>query len=296
MSDSPRPRRVPKTVTVARTESITRDLVRVHFSGAELEPLAYTDHYVKILFPPAGADYRWPFDPEELRETLPREQWPVTRTYTIRSYDPARGELAIDFVVHGDAGLAGPWAATVQPRESIGFLGPGGGWRPNPDADVHLLVGDESALPAIAAALEQLPDGARALVFAEVADASAHVPLRVRPGVEVQWVHRDEVAAADSNANGAGHGSAYGRGLVSAVRAADWPDGVVEVFVHGNADMIRDLRRYLFLERQVPRERASISGYWRSGQNEDAWQAGKRDFNAQMERDEADRAAPQSLR
>ena len=160
MSDSPRPRRVPKTVTVARTESITRDLVRVHFSGAELEPLAYTDHYVKILFPPAGADYRWPFDPEELRETLPREQWPVTRTYTIRSYDPARGELAIDFVVHGDAGLAGPWAATVQPGESIGFLGPGGGWRPNPDADVHLLVGDESALPAIAAALEQLPDGA----------------------------------------------------------------------------------------------------------------------------------------
>lgn len=83
---------------------------------------------------------------------------------------------------------------------------------------------------------------------------------------------------------------------MSAVRAADWPDGVVEAFVHGNADMIRDLRRYLFLERQVPRERASISGYWRSGQNEDAWQAGKRDFNAQMERDEADRAAPQSLR
>ena len=108
-------------------------MVRLYFVGDDvrgLSELTFTDHYVKLLFPPAGADYRWPFDPEQIRAERPAEEWPVTRTYTIRSFDPATGELAIDFVVHGDAGLAGPWAAAVEPGESIGFHGPGGGYAP----------------------------------------------------------------------------------------------------------------------------------------------------------------------
>lgn len=277
MSTAQRPRRVPKTMVVDRTEWITRDLVRIHFRGGDLprlDPLTQTDHYVKLLFAPAGADYTWPFDVEDLKQRLPADEWPVTRTYTIRSFDADRGELAMDFVVHGDSGLAGPWAAQAQPGDAIGFLGPGGGWRPSETADVHLLVGDESALPAIGAALDQLPGGARALVFAEVADSTVHIPLPVHPGVAVTWVHRDEA------------GLGYGQGLAAAVRSAPWPAGRVEAFVHGNAEMIKDLRRYLFIERGLPRDQVSISGYWRSGQNEDAWQAGKREFNRQMEEDE----------
>ena len=212
MSDQ-RPQRRPRvmrTATVTRTERLTRDLVRVHLEGSDLttiEPSEQTDRYVKLLFAPAGADVTRagaltvvgggdyltkPFDPDTLREERPREQWPVTRTYTIRSLDPVAGQMALDFVVHGDEGLAGPWAAAARPGDGIGFYGPGGGWGPDPTADHHLLVGDESAAPAIAAALDALPHDARASVFVEVADATTHVPLRTTPGIQITWVHRDE--------------------------------------------------------------------------------------------------------
>lgn len=279
----PRSRRVPKSATVLRTEQVAPDFVRVVLGGddiAAMAPLEFTDHYVKLLFPPAGADYRWPFDPDALRETHPRQEWPVTRTYTIRWLDRAAGELALDFVVHGDSGLAGPWAAAAQPGDAIGFFGPGGAWAPSPTADVHLFAGDEAAVPAIAAALEALPEGARALVFVETANQSSHIPLPERDGFDVTWVHRDD--------EGLGHGHS----LAKAVRAADWPQGRVEAFVHGNADMIKDLRRYLFVERGLPRDQVSISGYWRSGQTEDAWQSSKREFVEQLEAEEGALTGP----
>ena len=166
-------------------------MVRLHLVGDDVQALpdlTLTDHYVKLLFPPAGADYRWPFDPEQIRAERPAEEWPVTRTYTIRSLDRVSGELAIDFVVHGDAGLAGPWAAAVAPGESIGFHGPGGGYAPDPAAPTHLLVGDEAALPAIAAALDVLPEDASAEVFVEVADADHRIPLRETSRTRLTWV------------------------------------------------------------------------------------------------------------
>lgn len=270
-----RSRRI-RSATVQSTEWLTPDLVRVWLTGpdlADFPELPFTDHYVKIFFPPSGADYRWPFDPDELRRTVPPEQWPVTRTYTVRTFDREAGRLAIDFVVHGDAGLAGPWAAQARPGEQIGFRGPGGAYAPDPDCDVQLLVGDEAAFPAIAATLERLPAGARAEVFLEVAGADRHLALPAADRSVVHWVHRGA--------------EPYGQPLARAVREHGLPAGRVQVFVHGNAGLIKDLRRYLFVEQRFDRTRASISGYWRTGQTEDGWQSGKRDFVAAMEADEA---------
>lgn len=270
-----KPRKI-RSATVVRKEWLTPDMVRVYFTGpdlADLPELTFTDHYVKILFPPEGADYSWPFDPEALRESAPREQWPVTRTYTIRSFDRAVGELAIDFVVHGDAGLAGPWAAKAEPGAQLGFRGPGGAYAPEADYDSHLLVGDEAAIPAIAAALERLPEGSRALAFVEVADVDHQQSLPSSDRIEIVWVHRGA--------------QPYGEPLTRAVRQRGLPDGNVQAFVHGNAGMIKDLRRFLFVDNEVDRKQVSISGYWRTGQNEDAWQSGKRDFMAGVEAEEA---------
>src|SRR5687768_2618520 len=142
MADRPRKARQTRTATVLRKEWLSPSMVRLHFGGDDLRALpelTFTDHYVKLLFPSAGADYRWPFDPEQIRADRPAAEWPVTRTYTIRSFDCTTAEMAIDFVVHGDAGLAGPWAATVKPGESIGFFGPGGAYSPDPEAPAHLL-------------------------------------------------------------------------------------------------------------------------------------------------------------
>ena len=108
-----------------RTERLTPHMQRVVFGGEDLAEFAadtYTDHYLKLLFPAPGASYPEPFDLERIREEFPREQWPVTRTYTVRDWDAERRELTVDFVVHGDEGLAGPWAARARAGDGLHFL------------------------------------------------------------------------------------------------------------------------------------------------------------------------------
>ncbi|AJE39854.1 siderophore-interacting protein [Streptomyces nodosus] len=255
---------------VIRTQRLSPHMQRVVLGGEGLAGFtagACTDHYVKLLFPAGGADYPEPFDLQRIREEFPREQWPVTRTYTVRAWDPEHRELTLDFVIHGDEGLAGPWALRVQPGETVRFLGPGGAYAPDADADWHLLAGDESALPAIAAALEALPEGAEAYAFVEVSGPEEE--QKIDTAVEVVWLHRGD--------------RPVGEALVRAVRELEFPWGRVQAFVHGEAGSVKELRRLLRVELQLPREDLSISGYWRLGHNEDGWQASKREWNARIE-------------
>ena len=265
-----RPRK-PHSAQVVRTERLTPHMQRVVLGGEELAGFAAgtcTDHYVKLLFPPAeGVTYPEPFDMERIREELPREQWPVTRTYTVRAFDPESLELTLDFVVHGDEGLAGPWAARVQPGETVRFMGPGGAYAPDLSADWHLFVGDESALPAIARSLESLPQGTVAHAFVEVSGPEEE--QKIDSDVEVVWLHRGD--------------RPVGELLAETVRALEFPEGRMHAFVHGEAHFVKELRQLLRVELQIPREDLSISGYWRLGHNEDGWQASKREWNARIE-------------
>ncbi|MEU3276996.1 siderophore-interacting protein [Streptomyces antibioticus] len=272
--------RKPHSAQVVRTERLTPHMQRVVLGGeglAEFEADTCTDHYVKLLFGPEGVTYPEPFDMERIREEFPREQWPVTRTYTVRHWDAQHRELTLDFVVHGDEGLAGPWAARVRPGETVRFLGPGGAYAPDPSADWHLLAGDESALPAIAAALESLPAGAVTRAFIEIAGPEEE--QKIDSDAEVTWLHRGD--------------RPVGEQLVEAVRALEFPEGRVHAFVHGEAAAVKELRRLLRVELRIPREDLSISGYWRLGHNEDGWQASKREWNARVEQEqEQEGAAP----
>ncbi|GAB2748801.1 siderophore-interacting protein [Streptomyces bullii] len=262
--------RKPHVAQVVRTERLTPHMQRVVLGGEGLADFAAdtcTDHYVKLLFPPDGVPFPEPFDPLRAREELPRERWPVTRTYTVRQWDVEHRELTLDFVLHGDEGLAGPWAMRAQPGEKVWFMGPGGAYAPDPSADWHLLVGDESALPAIARSLEALPRAARVHAFVEVAGREEE--QKIDSDAEVVWLHRG--------------GRRIGEALVEAVRGLDFPEGRVHAFVHGEAHFVKELRRLLRVERHVPRQDLSISGYWRLGHNEDGWQASKREWNARIE-------------
>ncbi|MDX3573834.1 siderophore-interacting protein [Streptomyces sp. ID05-47C] len=262
--------RKPHSAQVVRTERLTPHMQRVVLGGeglAEFTAATCTDHYVKLLFGPDGVTYPEPFDLEQIREEFPREQWPVTRTYTVRHWDTEHRELTLDFVLHGDEGLAGPWAARVQPGETVRFMGPGGAYAPDPAADWHLLAGDESALPAIAAALESLPSGAVAHAFIEVSGPEEE--QKIDSDVDVVWLHRG--------------GRPVGERLVEAVRALEFPEGRLHAFVHGEAAFVKELRKLLRVELQVPREDLSVSGYWRLGHDEDGWQAAKREWNARVE-------------
>ncbi|WP_141576004.1 siderophore-interacting protein [Actinomadura sp. WMMA1423] len=266
--------------TVLRTERLTPHMIRVVLGGDGLSEFGageFTDHYVKLLFPRPGVAYPEPFDMERVRAELPRDQWPSTRTYTVRAWDAGARELTIDFVHHGDKGLAGPWAASARPGEEIYFNGPGGGYAPRADAGWHLLAGDESALPAIAASLERVPEGAPVRALIEVAGPEEEQALRTPGDAEIVWLHRG--------------GGEVGDLLVEAVQKLEFPSGDVHAFVHGEAGLVKALRRHLRVERGLPLDRLSISGYWRRGRDEDGWQSGKRDWNRQVEQEEAEALA-----
>ncbi|GAB2457992.1 siderophore-interacting protein [Jatrophihabitans fulvus] len=250
-------RREPFVTHVVRTERLSASLVRVVTAGEALAGFApeFADAYVKIVFPSDGDG--------QVR----------TRTYTVRHFDADARELTLDFVVHGDKGLAGPWAAAAQPGDELRLLGPGGGYRPSAGADWHALAGDESALPAIAAALEHLPAGAPGRVWIEVHGPADEIALPEVPGVEVAWLHR-----------GSG---AVGSRLVEAVTSWAPPAGTGHWFVHGEAAAVRDIRRHLRVGLGLPMAQLSISGYWRAGADDEAWRAVKREWNQAVEAAEA---------
>jgi NADPH-dependent ferric siderophore reductase len=270
-------RRQARLGEVVRTSRVTPHMIRVVLGGSGLAGFdvgEFTDHYVKLLFPPAGAEYSTPFDVDQIHAERPRSQWPVTRSYTVRAWDADRAELTVDFVYHGDHGLAGPWAAAARPGDVISFFGPGGGYAPDPQTDWHLLVGDESALPAIAATLGRLPEGVAATVVIEVEDEQEHQLLESPGLLDVTWVDR------------LGAPAPVGAAVADRVRALRWPGGDVQAFVHGEASLVKEVRHHLRFERGVPRERLSASGYWRRGLTDEGWRATKKDWTREVERDE----------
>ncbi len=254
---------------VQSAERITPNMVRLVLSGSDLAgfvDLPWADHYVKFALP----------------ET--EDAAAVTRSYTVRNWDPATEELVIDVVVHGAAGRVGPWAAQVQPGAELLLLSQGGSYSPSSEYDWHLMIGDEAALPAILVALEQLAAGAKAHAFIEVTDGAEEHPVHTAGAAQVTWIHRGQTppmdAAEDDSAG------VYGAELVSAVRNFKFPAGRVQVFLHGEAGMVRELRRHLRGERGIELADMSVSGYWRLGKDDEAWRAEKRAWKAAVEQDE----------
>jgi NADPH-dependent ferric siderophore reductase len=260
---------------VTSTTYLTPVLVRVVLEGGDLAGLQMpdaTDAYVNVAFRPAGATYDEIFDPQTVRASHPADQQPARRRYTVRAWDQESARLTIDFVVHGDSGVAGPWAAGARPGDVLVFTGPSGGYRPSGDADWHLLVGDESALPAIAASLEALAPGDRAVVRV-VCDGPEHEISLDSPGdVDLVWLHRQ----GDER---------DGSLLEAAVEALDFGPGTPFGFVHGEADEIRGVRRHLLTERGLTRQHLSCSPYWRRTMNDEAWRQIKGEYVAAMEAD-----------
>jgi len=258
---------------VASTQVLTPSLVRVVLEGGDLAELVMpdaTDAYINAAFRPADAPYGEVFDPQTVKESHPDAEQPARRRYTVRSWDAEARRLTVDFVVHGDSGVAGPWAATARPGDVLVFTGPSGGYRPDPAAAWHLMMGDESAIPAIAASLESLPSGARVAVRV-VCDGPEHeLELATAADMDLVWLHRHQDERDESL-------------LIASVEAVDFGDTTPFGFVHGEADEIRAVRRHLLQERGLSRRDLSCSPYWRRTMSDEAWRRIKRDYVAAME-------------
>ncbi len=265
---------------VVGTEQLAPHMVRVVLGSNDFEtfvPSDFTDSYVKLVFVPDDVDAAGLPGPLTLDSfaDVPAKKRPSVRTMTVRRVDVPARQITVDIVVHGEHGVAGTWATAAQPGQPMYLMGPGGAYTPDPAADWHLLAGDESAIPAIAAALEALPANAIGKAFIEVAGQEDEIPLTAPESVEVKWVYRGGRADLVPEERAGDFAP-----LIQAVTTAEWLPGQVHVFIHGEAQTVmHNLRPYIRKERDVTAKWASsISGYWRRGRTEESFRQWKREL------------------
>ena len=246
------PIRVRRT-EVVRTTTVGAGLLRVTLGGPGTEGFeahSPIDH-VKLLFPEPDGSLRLP-EPDGDLLKWPRPA-PTSREYTVRRYDPEAGEIDIDIAPH-EGGLASDWAQRVRPGAVLHVAGPPGGLIVPPVYDRYLLVGDITALPAIARWLEELPRDARGWAFIEVADAAEQIELSAPAAVEVRWLHRGDRPAGTGDA------------LERAVTAVPVAEGErLYAWIAGEAGQIKPLRRWVRDELRLDRGDYEITGYWKRG-------------------------------
>jgi NADPH-dependent ferric siderophore reductase len=216
-----------RDLQVRRVESISPHFRSVTLGGDALAGFisASFDDHVKLMLDADGAE-------------------PVRRDYTPRRFDGAAGELTLEFALHGD-GPAARWAAQAAPGQHVTIAGPRGSFVIAPDHDWHLLVGDATALPAVARRLEELPATTRATVILQV-DGADRRALASAAALSLQWV----ASAAE---------------LVDAVRALNLPPGEGYAWCAGEAAAMAMLRRVLVDEKGHDRHAIRAAAYWKHG-------------------------------
>jgi NADPH-dependent ferric siderophore reductase len=223
-------------LVVEANEALTDQFRRVTFAGAGLEEITYAPGQDLMFRIPVGDDDA------------------TNRRYTIRRAQRDRGTLDVDIVVHGDRPGA-RWAVAAVPGTEVDAIGPRGSVRIDEDADWHLFVGDETALPGMLAMAEALPAALPATILAEVPrvvdgfrpDLAEHRPVRV------VWIERGELPPGGAER------------LAAASGGFEWPgEGRGHVYIAGEMRVVRALRE-LFEQRGLLREQISAKAYWRRG-------------------------------
>jgi NADPH-dependent ferric siderophore reductase len=234
-----------RALTVQHVESLTPQMKRVTFGGDldDFVSLGFDDH-IKLFFPDGTSD----------AEGAPNT---VGRDFTPRRYDPSARTLAIDFALH-EAGPATQWAVSrAKPGAPLTIGGPRGSFVIPTGFDWHLLIGDDTALPAIARRLEELPAGTRAAAVIEVGDPSARIEFTTQAELHLVWCYRGE---ADTQ------GGTRGAALLQAVRDTWLPEnGEGYVWAAGEAATMRAVRQHLCGERGVHKTRIRAASYWKQG-------------------------------
>ncbi|WP_203138333.1 siderophore-interacting protein [Microbacterium sp. JZ31] len=302
-----RPAYRPYRAVVQRVERLSPHFARLTFSSPEFEHFgtAGLDQRIKLILPFADGslcdigqdDEERHGDWYDIWRGLPDAVRNPFRTYTVRRIDPRARELTVDFVVHHDAGPAGTWAENARGGEELVIVGPdersphargGIDWRPLHASRV-LLVGDETAVPAIGGILDGLPHGVTADVFIEVPCAADAGVIEPHAQADIRWISREREGLPERE-----HGeglieavTAWARehGEVLALAAAPRPQELADVdvdvemlwdspepiegefyaWIAGEAATIKILRRLLVSGHGVDRRRVAFMGYWRRG-------------------------------
>ncbi|MCH4092558.1 siderophore-interacting protein [Acetobacter sp.] len=240
---------------VARIEQLSPLMRRIIFTGDDLHDFssAAADDHVKLFFPQPGQDM--PVLPDVDTGGRPMHTSSssvIMRDYTPRFFNPETNELAIEFVLHGD-GPAATWAAQAKPGQTLGIGGPRGSFIVSENYAHYLLIGDQTALPAIARRLEEMPESTSVTAMIEVADAEEERPLASRADARILWFPRNGVEAGKSTV------------LQEALQDHDLPSDDLHIWIGAEIDTVRQLRTLLIEDKGVTRDHIRSAGYWRLG-------------------------------
>ncbi|MEU4236316.1 siderophore-interacting protein [Actinoplanes sp. NPDC026619] len=254
-------RRQMISLRVVRNTEISPSFRCITLEG-DLNELQYTgqDQTVRLFFPRTGqkglemltlSNDAW------IAQALlmPKSRRPWVRNYTIRAARPGQRQLDIEFAMHGDA-PASAWASRCRPGDPAGIFDEGITYLPPATADRHLLVGEESALPAILSILETAPAALIGEAFLEVPETGdIRSAVAHPPGVTLTWLARDGAA------------SRPGSLALDAVRAAELAAGRWYTWVAGESGLPTGVRRHLVNDRGFAKSDISFAGYWRHGRS-----------------------------
>jgi len=232
------PRR--RTLTVNNVEKIAAHMIRITLTG-DLDgfvSLGFDDH-IKLFFPDGTLD----------AAGVPNM---LSRDFTPRRHDPTANTLEIDFALH-DAGPATHWAAQAKRGDTLNLGGPRGSFIIPTAYDWHLLIGDETGLPAISRRLAELPAGTRAIVIGEVDGPTDEIAFATKANANVTWVHRNGTAPGASNA------------LITKLGSMKFPAGDYYAWIACESLQAKALRQHLIAEHGANPKWMRAAGYWRRG-------------------------------
>ncbi|WP_027056941.1 siderophore-interacting protein [Mesorhizobium erdmanii] len=244
-----------REITVMSSTRISPRMQRLRFSGHDLGRFAHGGLHMRLLLPPPGRLPVWPMVGADGLLVWPSGEDALTiRVYTIRAIDAASGWLDVDFVLHpGQNTPPAAFARNARAGDVIGMIGPGGG--DAPEAESLLLIGDDTALPAIGRILEHLPPSTRAEAIIEVDGPDDRIALPQGDNIDVTWVFR--------------HGRAAGAAglLPAALRERGHMALADGLFVWAGCEFadFREIRKIVRKEWGLPRDQHLVTAYWRRG-------------------------------
>lgn len=242
-----------RRLEVLRVVDLTPRMRRITLGGPELAGFISlgTDDHVKLMFP-QNAEQAAALETLVLGVGKSDVPMPEMRDYTPRRYDLDKLELDIDFVLHGD-GPASTWAEQAKPGQFLHIGGPRGSMIVPDIFDSYLLIGDETALPAIARRLEGLAANRKALVVIEVENGKEQQKLESPAQVNVIWVLRE--GGKDN--------------LLTTVKQLQVPKGNLYAWVATETKVSRQIRRVLLDEHGLDEKFVKAVGYWRAEGSEE---------------------------
>lgn len=243
---------------VVAAEPISPHLVRITLGGPELRQwrsLGF-DQWFRLALPVSdGTRFDRLSERFDTRGylrylTLPKATRPVIRNYIVREYNPESGLMHVDFVVHSEDGVAGPWAQSLPVGAPVALIDQGCGYRPVEGVNKVILAGDESALPAVVGILRDIPRESTGTAIIEIPHADDQQPVQAPSGVDVRWILRES-------------SDRPGAAALAAVRDLEIDSEPVSAFFAGEQQLATGGRRYLVGECGVPKTSVDFTGYWR---------------------------------